>query len=195
MDTKTKSKYARGSKKYENVATGDLDRQIADSAKDIPGWGIDADPENDPTYPMKHLTGADHERIHYQRPPQQESNVEVFHSIERPGLTAVYGTSSPPSGLSGSIRRFAYKFSEADARHWLSLLFADRVNAVEGIIDDLRKGTVPNIFAERGWTAEWKYNRPQAIRTIAFRATAFTVGIAAYFLYRNRIKNRSLSTE
>jgi hypothetical protein len=193
METQTKSKYARGSKKYENVATGDIDRKIADNPKNIPGWGIDADPENDPTYPMKHVTGADHERIHYQRPPQQESNVEVLHSIERPNLTAVFGTSTPPKGLSGVIRRFAYRFSEADARHWLSLLFADRVNAVEGIVEDLSHGIVPNIFVERGWTAEWKYNRKGAVRSLAFRATAITAGIVAYYLYRNRMKNRAIS--
>src|SRR5690606_24207504 len=84
---------------------------------------------------------------------------EILHSNERPGLSATFGTSSSPSGLSGSIRRFAFKFSESEYGHWLSLLLADRVNAVEGIVDDLQRGHVPNIFAERGWGAEWKYNR------------------------------------
>src|SRR4051812_12266715 len=130
----TKSKYARGSKKYREEVSGNVDRLRAFTPKDIPGWGMDADSENDPTYPMKHWTGADHQRIHYERPPQQLSNVEILQTIERPSITAVFGTSVPPSGISGAIRRFAYKFSEADARHWLSLIFADRVNVVEGLI-------------------------------------------------------------
>jgi hypothetical protein len=29
------------------------DRELANAPKDIPGWGHDADTENDPTYPIK----------------------------------------------------------------------------------------------------------------------------------------------
>jgi hypothetical protein len=124
----------------------------------INGWGIDADPENEPTYPMKKYTGDDHQRLNYERPPQQPETVEVLQSNERPNLTAVFGTSSPPSGWSGSIRRKAFEYSESNWGHWLLLIAADRVNAVEGIVDDLKRGHVPNIFAERGWKAEWKHN-------------------------------------
>jgi hypothetical protein len=191
METKTKNKFAKGSSRYSEVATGDVDRKLADMSKNIPGWGIDADPENDPTYPMKHANGADHERIHYQKPTQQISDVEILQSIERPSVTAVFGTSVPPTGLSGQVRRFAYKFSEADARHWMSLLLADRINVVEGVIDDLKHGIVPNFFAERGWTAEWKYNRKGAIKNLAVRAAVATA-IVALIIYRNKSKNRRL---
>src|SRR5579875_1913203 len=88
----------------------------------INGWGIDADPTNEPTHPMKKYTGDDHERINWVRPPLQPVTVEVLHSNERPNLTAVFGTSVPPSGLSGSIRRFAFKHSENEYLHWLPLL-------------------------------------------------------------------------
>jgi hypothetical protein len=192
METTIESKYSRGSKEYKDVATGNVDRNIAAMAKNIPGWGIDMDPENDPTYPMKRYTGADHERIHYTKPPQQTRNVEIFQSIERPGLTAVFGTSTPPSGLSGVIRRFAYKFSEADARHWMSLIFADRVNVVEGIVNDLKHGVVPNFFEERGWTAEWKYNRQGMIRNIAVGAV-ITTSVIALLLYRNKNKRMTMA--
>src|SRR5687767_2015817 len=124
-----------------------IDRAIADQPKDhIPGWGIDADPENDPTYPMKHWNGADYQRINYEKPPQQPIDIEVLHSNERPGVTRVFGTSTPPSGLSGMIRRWAFKYSEATTAHWMGLIFADRVNVVEGYIEDLTHGIVPNIF-------------------------------------------------
>ena len=150
----------------EKVVDPELDRKIANTSKNIPGWGMDADPENDPTYPMKHRNGADYERIHYEKTSQQPVNMEIFHSIERPGITRVFGTSTPPSGLSGIIRRKAYKYSEATAAHWMTLILADRVNIVEGIINDLKNGIVPNLFAELGWKAEWKYNRKKSDREL-----------------------------
>lgn len=125
----------------------------------IKGWGVDADPQNEPTYPMKKYTGDDHNRIHYPKPPQQKSKVEVLHSNERPGLSSVYGTSVPPKGLSGIVRRFAFRFSEGSWGHWLPLLLADRINVWEGIAGDVVRGRVPNVFAELGGKAEWKYNK------------------------------------
>src|SRR4051812_12826746 len=88
----------------------------------IKGWGIDADPENEPTYPMKHYTGDDHNRLNYEKATQQEPTVEILHSNERPGLTRVFGESSPPSGLSGSLRRYAFNYSESNLKHWLTLV-------------------------------------------------------------------------
>ena len=155
-----------------------MDRQIADRYKDIPGWGIDADPEDHPNYPMKHWNGADHERLNYMRPPLQPKDVELLRSIERPSDSAVFGTSSPPSGLSGHLRRFAFRFSEGHAGHWMTLILADRVNAVEGIVEDLGRGHIPNIFAERGWNAEWKYNRKSMVTKIAATVLVTTVAIA-----------------
>jgi hypothetical protein len=152
-------------------------RNIADHTKDIPGWGMDADPENDPTYPMKHSNGADHQRLNYERAPQQPLDIEVLHSIERPGVTRVFGTSTPPKGLSGAIRRYAYKFSEANATHWMTLILADRINAMEGKLDDIKQGILPNPWIERGWRAEWKHNRQAFIEKAATTALVITAGI------------------
>ena len=84
-----------------------MENQIQDPSR-IKGWGVDADSRNDPTYPMKVRT--DGEQIGYkrERPLQQANTVEVLRSIGRPNLTAVYGTSTPPAGLSGIIRRDAF---------------------------------------------------------------------------------------
>ena len=164
--------------------------KIADKYSHIKGWGIDADPENEPTYPMKKYTGDDHKRLDYERAPQQPVNMEILKSNERPNVTAVFGTSSPPSGLSGVIRRFAFKFSESEYGHWLPLLLADRVNAVEGIIDDLRHGHIPNIFAERGWNAEWKYNRNGLMQKVAIGAVV-TIAFAALMMGKSK-KRRKL---
>jgi len=163
------------------------DREIANRPKDIPGWGMDADPEDQPNYPIKKYTGADHDRLNYERAPQQLEDVEILHSNERPSVTRVFGASVPPSGLSGTLRRYAFNFSEGSAGHWMTLILADRINVVEGIIDDFRHGHVPNIFAEKGWNAEWKYNRKGLIKKVAVTALATT----AVILLLSRKKKRA----
>jgi hypothetical protein len=156
------------------------------TAKDpsqIEGQGVDADPNNDPTYPMKHRTDGEHAGYAWERPQQQPITVEVLHSNERPDVTAVFGTSTPPSGPSGAIRRLAFKYSESSYGHWLPLMLADRVGVVEGVVGDLRQGHVPNVFAERGWRAEWKHNRPSLVRRVLLRAVLISA-IVAYFSSR-----------
>jgi hypothetical protein len=171
----------------EKVIDPEMDRKIANQPKNIPGWGMDADPENDPTYPMKRWNGADHQRIHYERAPQQPVNMEVFHSIERPGITRVFGTSTPPAGLSGAIRRYAFRYSEATAAHWMTLILADRVDVVQGVINDLKQGIVPNFFAESGWKAEWQYNRKGLMVRIATKLIA--VAVITALLTRKKSKS------
>lgn len=175
----------------ETITNTTTDKKALNKNQQINGWGIDANPKNNPTYPMKHYTGADHQRLNYTRPEQQKQNLEILHSNERPGLTSVFGTSSPPQGLSGMLRRYAFKFSEGSSAHWLTLILADRVNAVEGIIDDVKHGYVPNFFIERGWRAEWKYNRQQTIKKLVIGA-AVTSAVVAILVYRN--KNKKLQS-
>lgn len=143
----------------------------------IKGWGIDIDPKNDPTYPMKNpRTDVEQQGYTWDRPTQQPTTVEVLHSNERPDVTAVFGTATPPTGLSGSLRRYAFTHSESRLMHWIPLVIADRVNEVEGIIDDIKHGHFPNLFAEKGWTADWKYNR-QGLVTNVLIGVAITAGI------------------
>jgi hypothetical protein len=154
-------------------------------AKDHPqvkGWGADADPKNDPTYPMKIRTDGEHAGYAWERPPRQPITVEVLHSNERPDVTAVFGTSTPPAGPSGALRRIAFGYSESSYAHWLPLMLADRVGVAEGVLDDLRDGRVPNVFAERGWKAEWEHNRSGLIRRIL--GGVALVSAVAYFMNR-----------
>ena len=149
----------------------------------IQGWGADLDHKNRPAYP-KERTPPRLEGVHWDEPAQQAEGVKILHSTERPGLTPVFGTTVPPSGISGRLREVAFKFSENDIRHWMLLLFADRVNMVEGIGADLGRGHIPNLYAETGMRSEFRYNRPGAIRKMAV-ATA-VVGIGLYLLTRKR---------
>ena len=140
---------------------------------------MDADPENDPTYPMKNRNNGEHAGYSWERPTQQPKSVEILHSNERPNVTAAFGTSTPPSALSGMIRRVAFKYSENSYGHWLPLMLADRIGVVEGVVGDLAHGRVPNIFGELGWKAEWKHNRKSLLTrvlvgaVIAFAAVAY----------------------
>ncbi len=140
----------------------------------IKGWGIDADSKNDPTYPMKHRNGSNGKVR--KRPKQQSVEGEILHSNERPSISAVYGVGPAPSGLSGIIRRFAFKYTENEYLHWLPLIFADRVNEVEGILQDISHGKFPNIIAEKGWPAQWKYDRKTMVTKIAV-GVAITGGV------------------
>ena len=150
----------------------------------IKGWGVDADPKNDPTHPMKKRNNGEHAGYRWERPPQQPINVEILHSNERPNVSAAFGTSTPPSGLSGMIRRVAFRYSESSYGHWLPLMLADRVGVVEGILDDLTRGRVPNIFAERGWKAEWKHNRTRLVTRVLVGAVLASAAVA--YLRRRR---------
>lgn len=151
---------------------------IAKNYSHIKGWGVDADPKNDPTYPMKQRTDEEQKGYSWERPPQQPINIEVLHSNERPNVSAVFGTSAPPSGLSGMIRRFAFRYGEGSYGHWLPLILADRVNVVEGILSDFLQGRIPNFFEERGMKAQWKYDRKSFVQKVAVGAVATTTIIA-----------------
>lgn len=152
---------------------------------DIQGWGSDLEREKRPGIPKERFpvggTGA-----HWDRAEQQVARVKIFHSTERPGLTPVFGTSTPPSGLSGLIRGFAFRLSEGRWAHWLTLLFADRVNMVEGLVNDVVKGHFPNFFKEFGWSAEVKYN-PKSLYRRAFLGVGFVgFGVSAVLMLRKK---------
>ncbi len=139
------------------------------------GWGVDADPANDPTYPMRDVSRESKGGLDWQRPTLQEEQVEVLRSTEHNRRPAVYGTSSPPSGLSGVIRRKAFRKSEGKWSHWLMLLAADRINVIEGIGDDLLRGRIPNIPAEMGIRSELQHNMPGFIRKVAVTGAVLAV--------------------
>ena len=149
------------------------DTALVDPAT-IKGWGVDADPKNDPTYPIRHRDKDPGLTRHWDRPARQQAGVEILQSIEHVRRPAVVGTSTPPSGLSGMIRRLAFRWSESNWLHWLLLMGADRINVVEGVGQDLARGKVPNIPAEMGARAEWKHNRKGFVTKVA--VTTVVVG-------------------
>ena len=151
----------------------------------IQGWGADLDRKNRPGVPMERMP----QRLDVagRSPVQQQEKVEVLVSPERPHITPLFGSSLPPKGLSGVLRRLAFKTTESDIRHWLLLLVADRVNVVEGIGQDLARGHLPNVMGEMGIKAEWQHNRAGLVRKAA---VATAVAGVAYYLISHRGQRR-----
>lgn len=155
------------------------------------GWAVDVDPENDPTYPMRNRDAAVERGYRWQRPTQQVVAIEVLQSIERPQMSAVFGTSTPPSGVSGALRRFAYRYGESSYAHWFPLVVADRVNVIEGLLGDLSHAQPPNIFMELGWKARWRYDRRRFATRLGTKAALLgATGALTYFGIRRREEDR-----
>jgi hypothetical protein len=167
-----------------------VNKSLVDTAA-IPGWGVDADTRNDPTFPIRHRENLETRGLTWKRPTQQDPNVEILTSIEHNRLPAVIGTSTPPSGLSGIVRRYAFRRSESDWWHWLLLMGADRINVVEGVIEDLGHGTVPNIPLEMGGRAEWEHNKKGLV---AKAAVVAGVSLGLLFALRGRGKKQALTS-
>jgi hypothetical protein len=131
-----------------------LRTSIADLRADIPGWGADADRADRPSVPREiyapEATGA-----HWDFPDRQVEEWPRERSIEHGMLTPVFGTSCPPKGVSGIIRRYAYaKYSEGRAAHWLLLIAADRVDAIESHARSLLTLHPDNPVTETGVLSE-----------------------------------------
>lgn len=122
----------------------------------IPGWGVDLDPKDRPAVPRERYdpaaTGA-----HWDFPEQQPEKWPRERSVEHAFLPPVFGTSTPPRGLSGAIRRYAYtRYSEARAAHWLLLLGADRVDAWENHLQSFATLRPDNPITETGVLSEFR---------------------------------------
>jgi hypothetical protein len=88
---------------------------------------------------------------HWDFPERQPEEWPRERSIEHAFLTPVFGTTCPPKRLSGVIRKLAYRrYSEARSAHWLLLLAADRVDAVESHLGSLLTRHPDNPIAETG---------------------------------------------
>lgn len=121
----------------------------------IVGWGVDLDPRNRPAVPKENFnpggTGA-----HWDFPERQIPRYPRERSTEHKFLTPVFGTVCPPKGLSGIIRRFAYKLSEGRLAHWNLLVLADRIDVIESQLGALFRLRPDNYFRELGLRAEVK---------------------------------------
>ena len=124
----------------------------------IPGWGVDLDPADRPSHPQERfdpgLNGA-----HWHFPERQVEKWPRERSIEHKFLTPVFGTSCPPKGLSGAMRKWAYaSYSEGQAAHWLILMAADRVDALESNLASFLTLHPDNPVTETGALSEFTHH-------------------------------------
>jgi hypothetical protein len=135
-----------------------LAESIEELKERIPGWGADLDPKDRPSVPKlqfrEDLTGA-----HWEFPDRQPEKWPRERSIEHKFLTPVFGTAQPPKGLSGAIRRLSYaRYSEGRAAHWLLLMLADRVDAVEEHLKSFATLRPDNPITQTGIKAEFTHH-------------------------------------
>src|SRR5918998_1044377 len=136
--------------------------KLAESSDDlrarIPGWGADLDPLDRPAVPREKFD-PDLNGAHWEFPERQPETWPRERSIEHKFLTPVFGTSCPPKGLSGVMRRYAYrKYSEGRAAHWLLLLAADRVDAWESHLASFVTLRPDNPITETGVLSEFSHH-------------------------------------
>jgi len=92
------------------------------------GAGIDLDPSRRPGVPKERRPEPwPHSRF----PPTRQARPPSVPRHGRPGkpMPPVYGTAVPLRGISGLVRKAAYRHPDHHMRHWTMLLFADRVDA------------------------------------------------------------------
>ncbi len=170
----------------------------------IPGWGADLDPKDRPSVPREQfdpgLNGA-----HWDFPERQPEKWPRERSIEHKFLTPVFGTTCPPRGLSGAIRKYSYrKYSEGRAAHWLLLLAADRVDAVENHLRSFVTLRPDNPITQTGVLSEFSHHpvssrighnrtdvRHQMLDPIIVAGPWVVAGAAAYLAVRRAARARS----
>jgi hypothetical protein len=160
---------------------------------EVLGWGADLNPADRPAVPKERMPARDI-GVHWDAPVPQPLTVKVFHSTERAGVTPLFGTSSPPRGVSGMIRKLGYRWSENDLRRWMTLVLADRVDVIEGIIEDLARGHIPNLYKERGWNAEMRINPKGVARRVAVGTAKIAVPVGLLVLLLRRRQNARRAT-
>ena len=159
----------------------------------IPGWGVDLDPRDRPSVPREQpdpgRSGA-----RWEFPERQPERWPRERSIEHKLLPPVFGTSCPPRGLSGRMRRLAYaRYSEARAAHWLILLAADRVDAIESHLrsfatlrpdNPVTETGVLSEFSRRGFSSRFRQGRAdvkhQALDPVLVAGPWILAGVVAY---------------
>jgi hypothetical protein len=95
---------------------------------EVTGWGADRETKDRPGVPREAtpepIVGAT------RLVPQQTDEPKPFVGPNR-FLTPVYSTALPARGLSGLMRKAAYKIPDYKPQRWMLLLAADRVDVIE----------------------------------------------------------------
>ncbi len=100
-----------------------------DGAGGMPWRAVDAAPVVRPGVPREHRAVPD-PGAHWDRPAQQRGTRLLAASGLREA-TPVFGTAQPAHGLSGLVRRAAYRIPAHRPGRWLLLRAGDRIDVLE----------------------------------------------------------------
>jgi hypothetical protein len=108
----------------------DRQRQRIEHANE-PVYGSDLPGSERPGVPMETESRPLTPSVHWREPEKQSPNRRVTKRRELAQLTPVFSSALPPRGISGMLRRAAYRIPETHAQHFLTLMLADRVDVLE----------------------------------------------------------------
>jgi hypothetical protein len=103
---------------------------MAQTSTDVVAVGVDGRREDRPGVPKEQSPPHPMGNPHWTEPAHQTSGIVAVHGVMRP-VTPVYGTAIPPSGVSGVVRRLAYRIPDYRASRWMLLILADRIDVLE----------------------------------------------------------------
>lgn len=94
-------------------------------------WGVDRDPSRRPGVPM--MAHEPRPLPNTRWPPEQQPGEPAtpLHGRTNKTLPPVFGTAVPLKGLSGVVRRLAYRQPDHKPSHWLLKILGDRIDSWE----------------------------------------------------------------
>jgi hypothetical protein len=126
-----RARSTNGGVRPEEIAMTRAKLAVGEIVDGMPGAGVDADPKERPGIPMELEPPRPMGAAHWKAPERQADPGGILRRKGLSQLTPVFGVTIAPRGLSGLMRRVAYGVPEHHTMHWLVLLFADRVDALE----------------------------------------------------------------
>lgn len=94
-----------------------------------PYWGVDLDWGRRPGVPMESQEPRPMANARLNPDQQEGEPAAPLHGRPNKPMPKVFGTATPLHGMAGAIRRYAYTLPDHNPRHWLTKLFADRVES------------------------------------------------------------------
>ena len=110
-------------------------------------WGVDRDLSRRPGVPMMRAPQLwPNARLDIE--PMDPARSAAFkHGRPNKPWPPVFGTTCPPKGLSGVVRKWASSFPDHKPQHWLLKLLGDRVDSAEHTLRKLAPLAVPAVAA------------------------------------------------
>lgn len=103
--------------------------QAMEAPQRPPYWGVDANPARRPGVPREFSPPRPFPNTRYPPERQEGTSSVPMHGRSNKTMPPVFSTATPLHGLSGVVRRLAYKLPDHYPSHWLLKLLGDRVDS------------------------------------------------------------------